>query len=91
MMMLGFGLLMMLIVIGLPILLVALVLGGGAGLFNNHLPNISASVPQNQTSGYAPIVRNIQATPTPSRFCSHCGAGLQSDWTHCPQCGAPIQ
>ena len=24
------------------------------------------------------------------RFCSHCGAGLQADWTHCPQCGAPV-
>ena len=23
------------------------------------------------------------------RFCSHCGAGLQPDWPHCPQCGAP--
>lgn len=22
------------------------------------------------------------------RFCSHCGAGLQEGWTHCPQCGA---
>jgi len=25
------------------------------------------------------------------RVCSHCGAGLQEDWTHCPQCGAPIE
>lgn len=21
--------------------------------------------------------------------CSHCGAGLQAEWRHCPQCGAP--
>ncbi len=24
------------------------------------------------------------------RFCTHCGAGLQADWAHCPQCGAPV-
>ena len=35
---------------------------------------------------------NNQATnPGADRFCSHCGAGLQDDWTHCPQCGAPIE
>ena len=28
--------------------------------------------------------------PDAKRFCSHCGAGLQDDWTHCPQCGAPV-
>lgn len=28
--------------------------------------------------------------PDAKRFCSHCGAGLQEDWTHCPQCGAPV-
>jgi uncharacterized paraquat-inducible protein A len=29
--------------------------------------------------------------PEARRFCSHCGAGLQDDWTHCPQCGAPVR
>ena len=28
--------------------------------------------------------------PEAKRFCSHCGAGLQEGWTHCPQCGAPV-
>jgi len=28
--------------------------------------------------------------PDVKRFCSHCGAGLQASWTHCPQCGAPV-
>ncbi len=91
MMMLGFGLIMMLVVIGLPILFIALVLGGGAGLMNNRAHQISAPIPHDQTSGYAPIVSNPQGTGKSSRFCSHCGAGLESDWTHCPQCGAPIQ
>ena len=26
-----------------------------------------------------------------SRFCAHCGAALQNGWSHCPQCGAPVQ
>lgn len=35
--------------------------------------------------------KRVQITdPDAKRFCSHCGAGLQEDWTHCPQCGAPI-
>jgi len=25
------------------------------------------------------------------RLCSHCGAGLQEDWTHCPHCGTPVE
>lgn len=33
--------------------------------------------------------REQVASPDAKRFCSHCGAGLQEDWTHCPQCGAP--
>jgi hypothetical protein len=34
--------------------------------------------------------KRVQITgPDTKRFCSHCGAGLQEDWTHCPQCGAP--
>lgn len=28
--------------------------------------------------------------PDAKRFCSHCGAGLEEGWTHCPQCGAPV-
>ena len=28
--------------------------------------------------------------PTPARACAHCGAGLQTGWSHCAQCGAPL-
>ena len=38
----------------------------------------------------APEKREQITDPDAKRFCSHCGAGLQADWTHCPQCGAPI-
>ena len=27
---------------------------------------------------------------SPGWVCSHCGAGLRSDWIHCPNCGAPV-
>jgi uncharacterized paraquat-inducible protein A len=38
-----------------------------------------------------PSEKRVQTTgPDAKRFCSHCGAGLQDDWTHCPQCGAPV-
>ncbi|MBI5715801.1 MAG: zinc-ribbon domain-containing protein, partial [Chloroflexi bacterium] len=25
-----------------------------------------------------------------TRYCSHCGQGLQNDWKACPHCGAKI-
>ena len=76
--MMGFGMLMMLFVLGLPILLIAAVLIWVLGL-----------------EGWRR--RQIFSSPTPAslvrqdaRYCSHCGQGLQADWTHCPKCGAPI-
>jgi len=38
-----------------------------------------------------PIDQPGQAVFASTRYCAHCGAGLQADWTHCPQCGAPVQ
>jgi len=26
----------------------------------------------------------------PTHVCSHCGDGIQTGWTHCPQCGALV-
>ena len=86
--MFGFGLLMMLLVISLPILVLVVLLGGAAGFLQNRAP--SQSVNQNQSPVYLPVVNPGPSIPAADRFCSHCGAGLQSDWTHCPQCGAPI-
>ena len=87
-MMFGFGWIMMLLVIGLPILLVVLLVGGAAGLLQNQA---HMSAPRNQSPPYYATANPNQAAITPARYCSHCGAGMQSDWTHCPQCGAPIQ
>jgi hypothetical protein len=83
------GLLVMLLVIGIPILLVVALLGGATGLLRNQ--NHPATAWQNPL----PMANNPGAQPghpatPPARYCAHCGAGLQADWTHCPQCGAPI-
>ena len=88
MMMFGFGWLMMLLVIVVPILIIALIIGGAVVLLQNRgTGSTSLSSP---VSVAQPEVRTMSTTPPPARYCSHCGAGLQSDWTHCPQCGAPV-
>ena len=79
--MLIFGLLFMLIVIGLPILLIAATVTGVWGLSGRHTGSVASSQGDN---------RPVAPAPSSARFCSHCGQGLQADWTHCPQCGAPI-
>lgn len=87
--MFGLGWLMMLIVIGIPILLVILFVAGAAGFVQNRAN--SPSVYQNHPQVSQPAVYANPSATTATRYCSHCGAGLQTDWTHCPQCGAPIQ
>lgn len=76
-----FGLIIMLLVIGLPLLLVVAIVAGLWGLPSRR--STPASSPPTY-SGPSP-----QATSF-SRHCSHCGQGLQADWTHCPKCGAPV-
>jgi len=88
MMMFGFAMLMMLLVVGLPVLLIAVILGGGLGLVQNHPQSMSS--PQNQSSVTHQNSNAISTASTTVRYCSHCGAGLQPEWTHCPQCGAPV-
>ncbi len=78
--MLGFGLLAMLIIIGLPILLVIGVIAGVWGLSGRRTAPMFTP----------PAPRALTSAPSPARYCSHCGQGLQAAWTHCPQCGAPV-
>jgi len=87
--MFGLGWLMMFLVIGLPILFIVLLVGGTAGLLQNQAHNASGT--QYHSQAYPIAGTPSPTTPPAVRYCSHCGAGLQSDWTHCPQCGAPIQ
>jgi uncharacterized membrane protein len=87
--MFGFGLLILLLVIGLPILLVVMLFIGGSGILQRMTH--PASVQQTTQNAYPSATRLSKPAEAPSRYCAHCGAGLQSNWTHCPQCGAPIQ
>lgn len=88
MMMFGFGWLMMLLVIVVPILLIVLIIGGAVVLLQNR--GLGSTSSSNPSPVVQPEVRSSAITPPPARYCSHCVAGLQSDWTHCPQCGAPV-
>lgn len=74
-MMMGFGFLLMLAVIAVPMLLLAglLILMVKPGVVPGNAP--PAATPGNSASAAA--------------VCSHCGAKLQPEWLHCPQCGAP--
>lgn len=87
--MMGVGLLFLLLIIGIPILLGIALLGGGFRIFQKQNPPVNMM----QNPVYAmpnQAVQTSQTSVAPSRYCSHCGAGLQVDWTHCPQCGAPV-
>ena len=79
-MMLGFGLLTMLIVLGLPILLIAGVVAVVWGLLGRRSGPAFSGPVQTASAPSAPA----------GRYCSHCGYGLHAAWAHCPNCGAPV-
>jgi hypothetical protein len=74
-MMMGFGILLMLAVLGVPVLLLILLIRPLNGQGSIARP----------TSG-APTTTTFDLGS-----CSHCGAKLRPEWMHCPQCGAPAQ
>lgn len=80
-MMMGAGLLFMLVVglvvIGVPVLIVALIAGGGlAKLFK----------PQTPETDHSP---SLQKTAV-DRKCPTCGRAVRPDWIICPSCGAAL-
>lgn len=83
------GFLLMFLMMGLPVVLVVLLFAGGIGAFQY----LGQSSSKQSTLPYSANVDPLPEKPagTFSRYCSHCGVGLRPDWTHCPQCGAPIQ
>lgn len=84
----GFGWLMALLMIGLPILAVILLLLAAAGFFQNRSLNVA---PIREQPQFDRVVNRSNATASATgRYCAHCGTGLQADWTHCPQCGAAV-
>lgn len=72
--MFGFGLIAMLLVIGLPVALIAVLIWA---LTRRGNPAVPALIPGAQKTTSAPV-------------CSHCGTALQAGWSHCPQCGAIV-
>ncbi len=86
--MIGIGILMMALVIGLPILLIFAVLGGTGSIL--HRQNQQVTLASNAGPVYSSGSQAAQPDTALARYCPHCGAGVQSGWTHCPQCGAPL-
>ena len=80
-MMMGVGLLFMLVVglvvIGVPVLIIALIAGGG-------LPKLSK--PQTPEPDHSPSLH----TTTVDRKCPTCGRAVRPDWKICPSCGAAL-
>lgn len=88
-MMMAFGFLFMLAVLALPVLLIVGLVVWMMRTNQQATPPPPAARPQvtippQRGAPPAPV------SPSAARACSHCGAGLQPDWTHCPQCGAPV-
>jgi hypothetical protein len=83
-MMMGAGLLFMLliglVVIGLPILIVVLLVGGG-------LTAVLKSLSNNPHPSAPPVP---SPTPTPARHCPTCGREVRPGWNVCPSCGAAL-
>jgi len=67
-----------LVVIGVPLLIVALVAGG--------LPGKLTSRPR-QVGSEAPPPAYV---PASTRNCPTCGRGVKADWNVCPSCGAAL-
>jgi len=72
--MMSFGLIALVLVIAIPIVLITVL--------------VWAVTKRGQTPP-VPVPAGLGNHPF-QRACSHCGAALQTGWTHCPQCGAPV-
>lgn len=82
-MMMGFGLVFMaligLIVIGVPLLIVALIAGGGlTALFKSRPRQAETNSPPSSPG------------PSTERKCATCGRIVSPDWNVCPSCGAAL-
>ena len=78
--MMGFGFLLMLLFILIPLVGIVVL---AIWLYNANRQGTSFSQSP-------PAEKREQANRSQmKRVCAHCGAGLQEEWAHCPQCGAP--
>lgn len=80
-MMIGVGFIMMLlVVVGIPLLIIALIAGGGLAAFS-----LRATDDRPESNPIAPAV-----PPPPTGRCPTCGRRVQTDWNVCPSCGAEL-
>jgi hypothetical protein len=85
-MMMGLGFLIMLAILAVPILLV---IGLVILLVRPVIAQTSPSGALARAPSAVPMAAP-QADVSATTTCSHCGAQLQPEWVHCPQCGAPV-
>ncbi len=81
-MMMGFGFLFMLViglvVIGIPLLIIAFILGWLPGLLKSQPRQVGQQTSQ------------PSYTPASSKNCPSCGRSVKVDWNVCPSCGAAL-
>ncbi len=75
MFMMLFGAIALLLLIAIPVVLIVVLLARPKA--NGFYPSGS-------------VVPPAQTTNVSTRTCSHCGQALQAGWSHCPNCGAPV-
>lgn len=76
--MMGFGFLIAALVLGIPLVLIAALV--------IWLVNRDA---QKHVISASPLSQNVSISST-DLVCSHCGASLLRDWSHCPHCGTTV-
>ncbi len=83
-MMMGVGLLFMLliglVVIGVPLLIIAAIVGGG----------LTALFKPPSNNSQSPASAGAPATPAPTRKCPTCSREVRLGWNVCPSCGAAL-
>ena len=85
---LGFGSLVKVLMIGLPVMGVVLILLAASGVFQNR-PMNGAPI-RNEPQEGRPLNSLYSNASPAARYCANCGAGLQVEWRNCPQCGSPV-
>ena len=83
----GIGLLEWVFICIPALVITGVILAGTIYVINHN----RSTTRQNLDQVYQTGAYSNPPAPKADRYCSHCGAGLQSDWSHCPKCGAPIQ
>lgn len=85
-MMMGAGLLFMLliglVVIGVPLLIAALIAGGGLATLFKSKPH-QAGTNSNSSASF-------HDEPVAEHKCPTCGRDVRADWNICPSCGATL-